>query len=63
MKSCNDILKRRRNRIWIAVKVWRGIPDKIKVFSTETAARRTERAWRAKSNPDYDESAVFSALI
>jgi hypothetical protein len=48
-----------KDNLWIAVKVERGFPTKVKAFYTETAALKQERIWRKQMNLDYDETGVF----
>jgi hypothetical protein len=42
--------KKEKNTIWIAVKVERGFPAKVKVFHSERTAFIQERLWRKKMN-------------
>src|SRR6266498_782371 len=50
-------------QVWVAVKVERGFISDAKVFESLSAAMRTERKWRARLNPDYDEAAVVSRRL
>lgn len=54
-ESCNEL-------IWVAVRIQRGFVTEIKAYDEKTAARRTERSWRRRMNPDYDETS-FSAVV
>lgn len=49
--------------LWVAVKVERGFISEAKVFESEQAAGQTERKWRARLNPDYDEAAVLMSRL
>ncbi|HEU0037698.1 MAG TPA: hypothetical protein VFR76_00330, partial [Verrucomicrobiae bacterium] len=53
----------RCEQVWVAVKVERGFVSEAKVFESLNAATRTERKWRARLNPDYDEAAVVSSRL
>lgn len=46
---------------WVAVKVERGFIREAVVFESLDKAKRTERKWRARLNPDYDEAAVVKS--
>lgn len=48
-------------KLWVAVKVERGFICKAKVFESANLAKRAERRWRSRLNPDYDETAVLKA--
>ena len=48
-------------KLWVAVRVERGFVSDAKVFESIDVARRVERRWRARSNPDYDETAVVES--
>jgi hypothetical protein len=50
-------------QVWVAVKVVRGYVVEAKIFKSRSRAQRVRRAWQARLNPDYDESAVVSARI
>jgi hypothetical protein len=56
-------MKKRSDRrsVWVAVKVVRGYVAEARLFTSLGRAERTERRWRVKLNPDYDEVAVVSA--
>jgi hypothetical protein len=49
--------------LWIAVKVQRGYISEAKVYRTCGAARRAERRWRTRINPDYDEVGVVQSRL
>jgi len=53
--------KNRIKKLWVAVKVERGFICKAKIFDSLDSAERTERRWRSRLNPDYDETAVLKA--
>ena len=55
--------KKARRPIWVAVLVERGFPVEIIGFHKRSAAVRKEHAWRAKMNPDYDETEVLPLNI
>ena len=57
----NESRKSDTKCLWVAIKVERGFISEAKIFESIGAARRTERAWRANLNPDYDEAAVVEA--
>jgi len=48
-----------KNNLWVTVKIWRGLPESAKAFSTEKAALKQEMIWRKQMNPEYDETGVF----
>jgi hypothetical protein len=56
-------MKTKRQTIWIAACSWRGFITDVAIFETQLAAKIRERRWRAMSNPDYDESAVFRRTL
>ena len=45
-------------KVWVAVRVQRGFITEIKAYRGQKAARQTERRWRKKMNPDYDETGL-----
>jgi len=47
------------NKLWVAVKVWRGFPAELKAFYTEKAALKQEKIWRKQMNLEYDETGIF----
>ena len=50
-------------RIWVAVRVQRGFVSDIRAYRDEEAARRCERLWRRRMNPDYDETGVSAVRV
>jgi hypothetical protein len=50
--------ERKDEMIWVAVRIERGFVAEVRAYGTRTAARRTERRWRRRINPDYDETAL-----
>lgn len=50
-------------KVWVTIKVERGFIDQAKVFESLAAARRTERSWRQRFNPDYDEIPVVESSV
>jgi len=59
MQDLNSHDRKNNRTSWVAVKVWRGIPAKVKGFHSKKAAEAQERVWRKDINPDYDETAVL----
>lgn len=55
--------ERNRLHLWIAVRVFRGVEVEATAFESSVAARRAERRWRRRMNPDYDTSAVVQARL
>jgi hypothetical protein len=53
--------KRKCKKLWVAVKVERGLISKAKVCESFFAAQRTVHRWRSCLNPDYDEAEVLEA--
>lgn len=49
--------------IWVAVRVQRGFVSDIRAFRHEESARRCERSWRGRMNPDYDEIGVSAVHV
>lgn len=47
----------------MAVKVKRGFISEAKVYESRNAAERTERRWRVRLNPDYDEAVVVRSRL
>jgi len=58
-------MKNRSNhkQIWVAVKVWRGYISDARVYESFSSAKQTERRWRSRINPDYDETAVLKSKL
>jgi len=50
-------------RIWVAVRVQRGLISDTRMFRHEESAQRCERSWRCLINPDYDETAVSAVRV
>jgi len=50
-------------RIWVAVRVQRGFVTDIRAYRDEESARRCERSWRRRMNPDYDETGVSAVRV
>lgn len=50
-------------RIWVAVRVQRGFVSDIRAYRDEESARRCERSWRRRMNPDYDETGVSAVRV
>ena len=48
---------------WVAVKVERGFPVKVRGFRRKHDAEKQERTWRKTMNLDYDESEVLPLVI
>ncbi len=55
--------KRNERPIWIAVKVWRGIPVEAKAFHDSQRAEKRASAWRKRMNNDYDETGLFAVRV
>jgi hypothetical protein len=53
--------KSSRKQIWVAVKVERGFICDARVYESARSAKQTERRWRSRINPDYDETAVIKS--
>ena len=58
-----EMSARENEKLWIAVYVWRGLVEDVRVYRKESSARRQERSWRRSMNPDYDETYVSEAVI
>jgi len=50
-------------RIWVVVRVQRGFVSDVKAYHDEKSARRCERSWRGRMNPDYDEVGVCEIQV
>ncbi|MDI6774190.1 MAG: hypothetical protein QME60_02175 [Verrucomicrobiota bacterium] len=50
-------------RIWVAVRVQRGFVADIRAYNDRAAACRTERSWRQRMNPDYDETGLSAVAV
>ena len=55
--------KTAKEDMWIAVRVQGGFVTEVRAYWDETSARRRERAWRTRMNPDYDETGVQPIVI
>jgi hypothetical protein len=51
------------NKIWVTVRVDRGIPAEVRVFSSANKAIKVERSWRRKINLDYGDTDTFKVSI
>jgi len=49
--------------IWVAVRVQRGFVSDVRAYQTEKSARRLEKSWRRRMNPDYDEAVTLPAHV
>jgi hypothetical protein len=56
-------IQNKSGKLWVTVKVERGFISEAKVFQLLSAAKRTERSWRSRINPDYDEVAVLGSRL
>lgn len=50
-------------KIWVAVRVQRGFVTDVRAYRDQAAARRTERKWRQRMNPDYDETGLSAVVV
>lgn len=55
--------ERGSQEIWVAVRVQRGFVTDIRAYRDRAAARRTERSWRRRMNPDYDETGLSAVIV
>ena len=55
--------QKKRQKVWIAVKVERGFPVEVKAYRSNASAIRRELLWRKIMNFDYDDTGVFAVLI
>ena len=55
--------RKKKQKLWIAVKVERGLPVEVKPYRSKTSAIRRERLWRKQMNIDYDDTGVFAVEI
>jgi len=55
--------RRTHKPLWVAVKVERGYVFEARLFKSLEAAQKTERRWRCRLDPDYDEAAVVRARL
>ena len=49
--------------VWVVVKVFRGFPDKVRVFREEEPAQKQLARWRKGMNFDYDDADIFKVPI
>lgn len=54
---------RMKQTVWVAVRVQRGFVAEVRGFADEVSARRRERYWRCRMNPDYDDTGISSILV
>ena len=52
-----------KQKVWVAVRVERGFIADIRAYRDPALARRTERRWRSRMNPDYDEAALACIAV
>lgn len=52
------LLMNKGNHLWAVVHVWRGLPERVEVFSQEKLARKRERQLRQELAQE-DEVGVF----
>jgi hypothetical protein len=50
-------------KVWVAVRIQRGFVADVRAYRDPAAARRTERSWRQRMNPDYDETALTAVTV
>ena len=55
--------RKKKQKVWIAVKVERGFPVEVKAYRSKASAIRRELLWRKIMNFDYDDTGVFAVLI
>jgi hypothetical protein len=55
--------RKKEAQLWVAVKVQRGFVCEARLFESLGLAQQTERRWRSRLNPDYDEAAVVKARL
>lgn len=56
-------MRNAEKKIWVAVRIQRGLVSDVRAFSYESAARQREALWRRKMNPDYDETAILPVYV
>ncbi len=58
------LMRKKSGRIiWVAVRVQRGFVSDVRAYQTEKSARRLEKSWRRRMNPDYDEAVTLPAHV
>jgi hypothetical protein len=55
--------KSNHKQVWVAIKVERGYISDARAYETFKSAKQTERRWRSRINPDYDETAVLKSKL
>jgi hypothetical protein len=50
-------------KMWVAVRIQRGFVTDVRAYRDRAAARRTERSWRQRMNPDYDETGLSAVTV
>lgn len=51
--------KKPRDKLWVVVEVFRGLPAKVQAYWDQESALKREKAIRRKINLDYDDTGVF----
>lgn len=46
-------------KIWVAVRVWRGFPVEAKGYRNRESAEKQAQIWRKDINLDYDDTGVL----
>jgi hypothetical protein len=52
-----------KQKVWVAVRVQRGFITDVRAYRDPASARRTERGWRRRMNPDYDETTLSCVVV
>jgi hypothetical protein len=55
--------KKNKRRVWVAVRVDRGLPAEVRIFQNRAKAVRSEQVWRMKMNLDYEDTGVFRVTV
>jgi hypothetical protein len=55
--------KLQKRLFWIVVYVWRGFPESVRIFETETSAQKYADCISKTINKDYDEVGIFEVRI
>jgi hypothetical protein len=55
--------KKNKRRVWVAVRVDRGLPADVRAFQRRAGAVRSEQVWRARMNLDYEDTGVFRVTV
>jgi hypothetical protein len=53
----------RSQKVWVTVRVWRGLVSDVRAYRDEGCARRQESSWRRRMNLDYDDTGVAGVLV